>query len=58
MRHHDALDAARHGITVVATLHSNSERASLRPMAAALREALPGCEVAIAETCRDPFSFA
>lgn len=58
MRHHDALEAARHGITVVATLHSNSERASLVPMAKALREALSACEISIAETCRDPFSFA
>jgi dinuclear metal center YbgI/SA1388 family protein len=30
MRHHDALGAALKGITVVATLHSNSERAVLK----------------------------
>jgi dinuclear metal center YbgI/SA1388 family protein len=36
VRHHDALSAARRGVTVIATLHSNSERAAVRAYAARL----------------------
>ena len=36
MRHHDALKAANAGLTVVCTLHSNSERASLTPASGSL----------------------
>ena len=56
MRHHDALRAAQSGITVVATLHSNSERAVLKRLAARLRERLPQLEIHLSQADRDPFS--
>src|SRR5438874_8537346 len=56
MRHHDALRAAQKGITVVATLHSNSERAVLKRLAARLRERLPQLEFQLSQADRDPFS--
>lgn len=57
MRHHDALAAAAAGVTVVATLHSNSERKALVPLAARLRDALPGVVVTESFADRDPFAF-
>src|SRR5687768_10242842 len=42
MRHHDALRAAQCGLTVVCTLHSNSERAVLKRLADQLTKKLPG----------------
>jgi dinuclear metal center YbgI/SA1388 family protein len=57
MRHHDALRAAQKGITVVATLHSNSERAVLKRLAAQLRQRLPQLEYHLSQTDRDPFSI-
>ena len=57
MRHHDALRAAQRGITVVATLHSNSERAVLKRLASRLRERLPPLEFHLSELDRDPFSI-
>ncbi len=56
MRHHDALKAARAGLTVVCVLHSNSERAVLRRLAAALTNRLPQLAVSISGRDRDPFS--
>jgi putative NIF3 family GTP cyclohydrolase 1 type 2 len=58
MRHHDALRAASAGMTVVCTLHSNSERAVLRRVQARLAEALPELEVTISQGDRDPFTIA
>jgi dinuclear metal center YbgI/SA1388 family protein len=55
MRHHDALRAANAGMTVVCTLHSNSERAVLRRVKARLAEALPALDVTVSERDRDPF---
>jgi dinuclear metal center YbgI/SA1388 family protein len=55
MRHHDALKAARAGITVICTLHSNSERAVLKRLAQKLRERLPGLPVHQSQMDRDPF---
>ena len=55
VRHHDALKAAGRGMTVVCTLHSNSERAVLRRIAKKLEEKLAGVEVRISEADRDPF---
>ena len=59
LRHHDALDAARRGITTVATLHSNSERRGVREFASRLaREgALEGVDVLVSASDRDPFTF-
>lgn len=55
VRHHDALSANRGGIAVVATLHSNSERAAVKAFAARLDERLEGVEVMASEYDRDPF---
>jgi dinuclear metal center YbgI/SA1388 family protein len=57
MRHHDALKAATAGVTVVCTLHSNSERAVLKRLAARLSKALPGLSVSVSQQDRDPFSI-
>jgi len=55
VRHHDALAAARRGVTVIATLHSNSERAAVRCYAARLAARLPTVDVAPSVQDRDPF---
>jgi dinuclear metal center YbgI/SA1388 family protein len=57
LRHHDALKAARAGMTVVCTLHSNSERAALGRLAAMLVERLPGLDVVQSAADRDPFAI-
>ncbi|MEA2734617.1 MAG: hypothetical protein QOE14_1068, partial [Humisphaera sp.] len=41
MKHHEALRAARAGMTVVCTLHSNSERAVLKRLGKRLSDELP-----------------
>jgi putative NIF3 family GTP cyclohydrolase 1 type 2 len=56
MRHHDALKAAARGMTVVCTLHSNSERASLKRLAARLSEPLKPVEFLLSRQDRDPFA--
>lgn len=56
VRHHDALAAARQGVTVIATLHSNSERAAVRAYASRLAALLPGVELMTSEQDRDPFA--
>jgi dinuclear metal center YbgI/SA1388 family protein len=56
MRHHDAIKAARAGVTVVCTLHSNSERLALRRLKSRLEAALPNLPVIPSRTDRDPFS--
>jgi len=55
MRHHDALKAAKAGVTVVCTLHSNSERAVLQRLRGRLEKALPGLGVIVSREDRDPF---
>ena len=55
VRHHDALKAAQAGMTVVCTLHSNSERASLARLKGRLEAALPGLELRLSIADRDPF---
>jgi hypothetical protein len=57
MRHHDAIRAAAAGMTIVCTLHSNSERAVLRRLTARLSAALPGLEFLVSRQDRDPFLF-
>jgi dinuclear metal center YbgI/SA1388 family protein len=56
VRHHDAIKAAAAGMTVVCTLHSNSERAVLKRLAAKLNEKLPELAVQVSEVDRDPFA--
>ena len=55
LKHHDALRAARLGMTVVCALHSNSERAVLKPLCKRLAEKLPGVDVRCSDTDCDPF---
>ena len=57
MRHHDALKAARAGVTVICTLHSNSERAVLKRLAEQLRHRLSGLAVHVSRKDHDPFAF-
>lgn len=55
MRHHDAIKAARAGMTVICVLHSNSERAVLGRVKQRLEERLPGLAYSISRSDRDPF---
>ncbi len=55
MRHHDALKAANAGMTVVCTLHSNSERASLTRLRDRLAAAAPELALHLSQKDRDPF---
>jgi dinuclear metal center YbgI/SA1388 family protein len=57
MRHHDAIKAARAGLTVVCTLHSNSERATLKRLKQRLEASLPGLACHLSQKDRDPFSI-
>jgi dinuclear metal center YbgI/SA1388 family protein len=55
--HHDALRAAKAGLTVACALHSNSERAALAVLRQKLEEALPGrLKIAVSAEDRDPFT--
>lgn len=56
MRHHDALKAATRGVTVICTLHSNSERASLVRLRERLAPLAPNLELLISVNDRDPFT--
>lgn len=53
--HHDALRAAKAGMTVACALHSNSERTALKALRRRLEEALH-LDVAISAEDRDPFT--
>lgn len=55
VRHHDAIKAARAGMTVVCTLHSNSERAVLKRVKKRIEDAAPGLPVMLSRSDRDPF---
>jgi putative NIF3 family GTP cyclohydrolase 1 type 2 len=55
MRHHDAIKAAKAGMTVICTLHSNSERAVLKRLELRLAELAPELTVQRSRTDRDPF---
>jgi hypothetical protein len=57
MRHHDALRAASAGMTVVCTLHSNSERAVLGRLKERLTKMLPQLAVIQSKMDRDPFAI-
>jgi len=57
MRHHDASKAAAAGLTVVCTLHSNSERPVLKGLAARLAQTPGMPPIAISAVDRDPFSI-
>jgi dinuclear metal center YbgI/SA1388 family protein len=55
--HHDALAAAAAGVTVVATLHSNSERASLTRLRDRLSAQTPDLPFLLSKADRDPFQI-
>jgi dinuclear metal center YbgI/SA1388 family protein len=57
LRHHDALSAARRGVTTVATLHSNSERAGVHAFANRIAEALAPMPITTSTRDADPFVF-
>ena len=58
MRHHDAIKAVNAGLTVVCTLHSNSERPVLRRLRDRLTKEVPGVQFHLSEMDRDPFTVA
>jgi dinuclear metal center YbgI/SA1388 family protein len=57
LRHHDALRAARAGVTVVCALHSNSERVTLGHLAPRLGAKVPGVRFDVSLRDADPFSM-
>jgi len=57
IKHHQALKAAAAGMTVICTLHSNSERVTLKHLQARLEAAFPQLTVQLAASDRDPFSI-
>jgi dinuclear metal center YbgI/SA1388 family protein len=56
IRHHDALRAQSAGITVICTLHSNSERLALTRLRERLAGELASVEFVLSRTDRDPMS--
>ena len=58
IRHHDALSALLRGRAVIATLHSNSERAAVKAYAGRLARDLAGVTVLSSERDADPFAVA
>jgi dinuclear metal center YbgI/SA1388 family protein len=58
IRHHDALSAVARGVAVVATLHSNSERAAVKAYAARVARRLGSVSVLASEADADPFTVA
>lgn len=57
MRHHTARHAVAQGLSVLALLHSNSERQALAPYAASLRQLAPGVTFHLSTSDLDPYQF-
>ena len=55
IRHHEAVQYGRLGVSAVALGHWTSERPALRPLAVRLKELLPDLAVAVSRADRDPF---
>ena len=55
--HHDALDAKRLGLSIVALSHYATEFPALASVAARLREAFPDVEVLLSTENRDPYTY-
>ena len=53
LRHHDAM----RGCAIIATLHSNSERAAVREFGGRVASSLAGVEVMLSDRDADPFYF-
>ena len=58
LRHHDALGAVAKGRAIIATMHSNSERAAVRAYTARITKALPDVAVRFSDADADPFTLA
>jgi dinuclear metal center YbgI/SA1388 family protein len=58
LRHHDALSCCAAGLSVIATLHSRSERCVLPSLEKRLASLVPGLVFGTSEVDRDPFVFA
>jgi dinuclear metal center YbgI/SA1388 family protein len=56
LRHHDAVWAIEHGMTVLCVLHSNSERATLTRLRDVLLGSWKGVDVHLSTADRDPFA--
>jgi dinuclear metal center YbgI/SA1388 family protein len=58
LRHHDALKAVHAGLTAICTLHTNSERPSLKRLMSRLQQAAVDMpEVLLSQADADPFEF-
>ncbi|MDD4888498.1 MAG: Nif3-like dinuclear metal center hexameric protein [Phycisphaerae bacterium] len=57
-RHHDAIEAARAGMAVVAVRHSVSERLVLARLAKRIADTAPGLTLRVSESDADPFRWA
>ena len=57
LRHHDALRATAAGMTVLCTLHSHSERVTLRHLAKRLSSTMPTIDWKLSATDADPFTI-
>jgi hypothetical protein len=57
VRHHDALEAVRSGITVICLGHGNSERITLKPLSKMLGKSLPELEFHLSERDADPLTI-
>jgi dinuclear metal center YbgI/SA1388 family protein len=57
MKHHDAMKAVAAGVTVVCTLHSHSERVTLKRLQSRLSTALPRIAFVLSTMDRDPFTI-
>ena len=55
--HHDALDAKRLGLSIVALSHYATEFPAVASLAARLREAFPEVEVLLSTEDRDPYTY-
>lgn len=58
IRHHDALTALRRNMAVIATMHSNSERAAVKAYAARIAARLESLLVTTSDADADPFVVA
>ena len=56
-KHHEALDAAETGISLVTAGHFATEAPVVPALAEKLRGHFPALEVLVSESCRDPFVF-
>ncbi|HTW94448.1 MAG TPA: Nif3-like dinuclear metal center hexameric protein, partial [Tepidisphaeraceae bacterium] len=57
IRHHAALKAAAHNMTVICTLHTNSERASLRKLKSRIEQSAASLKILLSTTDCDPFQI-